>query len=97
VIEEAFEEALRRDPEQQRHWVILIDGLPHQIRLINRVMKRLNVKGTMVMDFIHVLEYLWKAPWCFFEHGDEAVEDWISQHAIKILKGLSQIQIDMPL
>jgi hypothetical protein len=87
VIEEAFQEALLRDPEQQRHWVILIDGLPHQIRLINRVMKRFNIKATVVMDFIHVLEYLWKAAWCFFEHGDEAVEDWISQRAIKILKG----------
>ncbi|VAX12171.1 hypothetical protein MNBD_GAMMA24-1, partial [hydrothermal vent metagenome] len=24
-------------------------------------MTRLNIKATLVMDFIHVLEYLWKA------------------------------------
>ena len=87
VIEEAFKEALARDPEQSREWVILVDGLPHQLRLIDRVMKRLNVQATIIMDFIHVLEYLWKAAWCFFDKGDEAVEKWIEERAIKILKG----------
>ena len=87
VIEEAFQEALQRDPEQKRHWVILIDGLPHQIKLIKKVMKRLNVKATLVMDFIHVLEYLWKAAWCFFDKGDEDVEPWIAKKAVNILKG----------
>jgi hypothetical protein len=87
VIEEAFKEALQRDPEQTRQWVVLIDGLPHQINLINKVMKELNVKATIVMDFIHVLEYLWKAAWCFFDKGDEAVEEWIAEKSINILNG----------
>ena len=87
VIEEAFLEALQRDPEQQRRWVVLIDGLPHQIRLIKKVMKKLKVNATIVMDFIHVLEYLWKAAWCFFDKGDNAVEAWIAERAIKILNG----------
>jgi hypothetical protein len=87
VIKEAFQEALQRDPKQKREWVILIDGLPHQIKLIKKVMKRLNVKATIVMDFIHVLEYLWKAAWCFFEKGDEAVEQWIAEKSVNILNG----------
>ncbi len=87
VIEEAFQEALQRDPEQEREWVVLIDGLPHQIRLIEKVMKKLKVKATRVMDFIHVLEYLWKAAWCFFDKGDETVEEWIAERATKILNG----------
>ena len=87
VIEEAFLEALQRDPKQQRQWVVLIDGLPHQIKLIKKVMKRLEVKATVVMDFIHVLEYLWKAAWCFFDKGDDAVENWIAERAVKILNG----------
>lgn len=87
VIREAFEEALQRDPEQKRSWVVLIDGLPHQIRLINKVKSEMNLKVTVVMDFIHVLEYLWKAAWCFFEKGDSAVEDWISERAVRILRG----------
>ncbi|MBT7993683.1 MAG: ISKra4 family transposase [Bacteroidetes bacterium] len=87
VIEEAFLEALQRDPEQKRHWVILIDGLPQQIRLIKKIMKKLTIKATIVMDFIHVLEYLWKAAWCFFDKGDEAVEKWIAEKSVNLLKG----------
>lgn len=87
VIEEAFQEALSRDPEQRRQWVILVDGHPHQLKQIKRVMKRLKINATVVMDFIHVLEYLWKAAWCFFKKGDSAVEKWIEERALKILKG----------
>jgi len=87
VIEEAFLEAQQRDPKQKREWVVLIDGLPHQISLIKKVMKKLEVNVTIVMDFIHVLEYLWKAAWCFFEKGDNAVEQWIAEKAVNILNG----------
>jgi len=89
VIEAGFLEALQRDPTQQRQWVVLIDGHPHQIRLINRVMKRHNVKATIVMDFIHALEYVWKAAWCFYEKGDDKVEAWVEKYALKILHGHS--------
>ncbi|PAJ70780.1 hypothetical protein CJF42_26005, partial [Pseudoalteromonas sp. NBT06-2] len=81
VIEAGFLEALQRDPSQQRQWVVLIDGHPHQIRLINRVMKKHQVKASIIMDFIHVLEYVWKAAWCFYEKGDENVEKWVANHA----------------
>ncbi len=74
VIEDAFKEALQRDPKQSREWVVLIDGHPHQLKLIETVMASLNVKATIIMDFIHILEYLWKAVWCFFEKGDPKVE-----------------------
>lgn len=87
VIEAGFLEALQRDPTQQREWVVLIDGHPHQIRLINRVMKKHNVKATIIMDFIHVLEYVWKAAWCFYEKGDDKVEAWVEKQALKILHG----------
>jgi len=87
VIEDAFKEALQRDPEQKREWVVLIDGQPHQLKLIEKVMKSLDIKATIIMDFIHVLEYLWKAAWCFFKKGDPKVEKWIASHALKILNG----------
>jgi hypothetical protein len=39
------------------------------------------------MDFIHGLEYLWKATWCFFKKADPKVEKWIATNALKILNG----------
>jgi hypothetical protein len=87
VIEEAFTEALQRDPEQRRQWVVVIDGHPGQRKMIERVAKTKKIKITIVLDFIHVLEYLWTAAWCFFDKGDEAVEAWVAKYAMKILKG----------
>ena len=87
VIEEAFEEALRRDPEKKRQWVITVDGHPHQLKLIARVMKEKQVQAHIVMDFIHVLEYLWKAGHCLHEKDDKAVENWVAERALKILNG----------
>ena len=87
MITEAFEEALQRDPEQKRQWVVVIDGQPTQRKMIEKVAKELDVTVTIVMEFIHVLEYLWKAAWCFFDKGDNAVEAWVAKYAVKILKG----------
>ncbi len=36
VIEEAFDEALKRDPENKRQWVIVVDGHPHQLNPIEK-------------------------------------------------------------
>ena len=87
VIEEAFQEALQRDPEQKRQWIILVDGHPHQKKQIKRTMKKFNVQATIVMDFVHVTEYVWKAAWCFFEKDDTAVEGWVAERLLKILRG----------
>jgi len=40
-----------------------------------------------VIDFIHVLEYLWKAAWCFHAPRDPAMEDWVIAQALDILHG----------
>jgi len=65
VIGSAFEEALARDPQQKRDWVMLVDGEPHQLNSIKAIAKKHLVSVTIVLDFIHVLEYLWKASLCF--------------------------------
>ena len=41
----------------------------------------------IVVDFIHVLEYVWKAAWCFFAEGDPAAERWVRKQALAILHG----------
>jgi hypothetical protein len=39
------------------------------------------------VDFVHVIEYLWKAVWSFHQEGDPAAEAWVRRHASKILDG----------
>jgi hypothetical protein len=61
VIAELFQEAERRDPEHRRPWVGLVDGNKQQLSLMRAEVRRLGAKTTIIIDVIHVLEYLWNA------------------------------------
>jgi len=87
VVEQCFEEALARDPSFQRTWVYLVDGNQDQLRAGRALAHSYGVELTIVVDFIHVLEYLWKAAWCFFDKGDKGVEAWVLKKARSILEG----------
>lgn len=84
-----FEEAERRDPFHQREWVVLVDGDPYQIADIENEAVRRGVSVIIVLDLIHVLEYLWKAAWCFFSKGDEEAQRWVTDRARAILESKS--------
>lgn len=87
VTDEIFQEALRRDPEKRRDWIMLVDGHPDQLKNIRACMKRHEVEVVLILDFIHVLEYLWKAAYCFYSPGSEEAEEWVAERALQILKG----------
>lgn len=87
VTEEVFAEALRRDPERRRPWVMLVDGHEGQLEHIHAGIEHYRVEVMLILDFIHVLEYLWKAAWCFFTPGSEEAEQWVGDRALQILKG----------
>ena len=42
---------------------------------------------TIIVDFVHVLEYLWNAAACVHPAGDPAAETWVHQQAHRILEG----------
>jgi hypothetical protein len=91
VVEEMFAEALRRDPDKKKTWIALVDGAPKQISLIEEEAKRLGVTVTVVCDIIHVVEYLWKAAWVFFDKGDTKAEAWVNERFIWVLEGRASI------
>ena len=87
VIAAVFDEAQRRDPDQRHPWIVLVDGNNHQI---DRTRAEADARGldvAIVVDLVHVLEYLWAAAWCFFAEGDPAAEDWVRDRAIAVLDG----------
>ncbi|MGI8752570.1 MAG: ISKra4 family transposase [Acidimicrobiales bacterium] len=87
VIAKVFDEAQRRDPNHKRRWVALVDGNNHQIYRINKEAKTRGAEVAIVIDLIHVLEYLWGAVWCFFTEGDAAAQAWVHDRALAILDG----------
>jgi hypothetical protein len=86
VVTSIFEEAERRDPAHQRPWVALVDGANHQIARVKAEAKKLGVEVTIVCDFVHVLEYIWRAAWSFFDEGDPAAEAWVKEKALEVLR-----------
>ena len=87
VTEDLFAEALYRDPDKRRQWVCLVDGDPRQLGRVKTVARQHGVEVSIILDIIHVIEYLWKAAWCFFQEGDMRAEDWVSERLLAILKG----------
>lgn len=87
VVGEAFDEAERRDSGHQRDWVVLVDGNQTQIDAALAEAKRREVDITIVVDFIHVAEYIWGAAWSFFDKGDSDAEVWVADQLTKVLHG----------
>ena len=87
TIGKIFDEADRRDPGHRRTWIALTDGDNHQITLIRDQAARRGITVVIVIDFIHVLEYLWKTTWCFHPPRDPAMEDWVIAQGLDILHG----------
>ena len=56
-----FDQAEQRDPQHLRRWIVLVDGNNHQIDRINAEAHAHGVRINLILDFVHVLEYLWKA------------------------------------
>jgi hypothetical protein len=85
VIAAAFDEAERRDPQHERDRAVLIDGNNTQIQTVTAEAASRGITVTVVIDFIHVLEYLWKAAWSFFGNGEPAAGERVADQARKIL------------
>jgi hypothetical protein len=76
VVGKVFDEAERRDPEHLRSWIALVDGNNHQIERIGAEAARRQVSVPILIDFIHVLEYLWKAAWSFYAREGTRRSPW---------------------
>lgn len=61
MVTALFDQAETRDRQRRRRWVVLVDGANHQLDCIRQEAERRGVHIDIIIDFIHVLEYLWKA------------------------------------
>ena len=87
VIAEAFEEAHLRDRGGTKKWVVLVDGERNQLRYIDEQAKALGVTPTVIVDVVHVLEYLWKAAYVFNKEGTPQAEKWVFDRLLRLLQG----------
>ena len=89
VIRQAFEEAGRRDPDHLRRWVVLVDGEPRQLKAVKAEAKRAGAQVTILLDIVHVLEYLWLAGRALFGGNTVETEAWVGDRLLALLSGRS--------
>jgi hypothetical protein len=91
VREGVFAEIDRRDPRHERQWIGLVDGNNDQIRTFREQAAKRGMDMPLIIDFIHVLGYLWKTAWCFVPAGNiAAAEALVTDWGELILDGKSQ-------
>lgn len=89
VIAEAFAEAERRDPARKKAWVALVDGNNTQLDILRREARKRRIDLTIVVDIIHVCEYLWSASLCFHTEAEPAREAWVEERLLRVLHGMA--------
>jgi hypothetical protein len=87
VIFEMFAEADRRDPLHLRKWCVCVDGDEKQYRYIKQAARHFGVDVIIVVDIVHVSEYLWKAAYCFHKVGSDEAYEWVAKKMLEVLKG----------
>jgi hypothetical protein len=87
VIDDAFLDASSRDRARKKQWVVVVDGNADQRRRVQAAAKRVGVRVTIVLDLIHVLEYLWKAAYVFHPEGSPEAEEWVTERLLWLLCG----------
>jgi hypothetical protein len=93
VVDEAFRDALARDPDRKRRWVALVDGNADQLKLVKKAAKKHAVRITIVLDVIHVLGYLWNVAHAIYGDGTKDGESWVTTRLMWLLQGRSGNEI----
>lgn len=89
VIRSMFAEALLQDPEKRRRWIVLVDGEPKQLRAVKMEARRVGAKVTIILDVVHVIEYVWKAARALFGDSNPKAEPWVGNRLLELFTGKS--------
>ena len=69
-----------------RTTILTQGGQEAQLENLNAAIAKHRPDTIVIQDFIHALEYLWKAAHCLHSHGTTDTEKWVMNHALDLLK-----------
>jgi hypothetical protein len=91
VISAAFSEAINRNQNKSKCFCALVDGNKTQLSLLKKFARQHQIELTIILDIIHVIEYLWKAAFVFHSETSKQSEIWVSKRLRMILEGKSSL------
>ena len=89
AIDYGFDNLLRRSMDQQKNIVVLIDGDRGLEKAIDRTIEAKGIQDRVifkVLDFIHVVEYLWKAANIHFGEKSSKRITWVKEQSLLLLQ-----------
>lgn len=88
VLRDVAAEVSRRDPQGTKKRVAVTDGERALQRGVQTALKGV----VLILDLLHVMQYLWKAAYVFHKEGSAEAEKWVKERALRILSGdVSQV------
>jgi hypothetical protein len=87
VITAMFDEAEHRDPQHRKTWAALVDGNLTQLNSLQKLACERNIDLCILVDFIHVAQYVWKAALAFHPGDPEKQDAWVRTRLLEILRG----------
>jgi hypothetical protein len=85
TINQAMSEVERRDPDKNTTLVGLVDGNEHQINCLEESAHASGRAICIIVDIIHVLEYLWTASRAFFSASDPQCQQFVTHYLTMLL------------
>jgi hypothetical protein len=76
-------DAALRDRRRAKTWVVLLDG----DRALWEAKKKHLPEAVGILDLYHVLEYLWKASYCFHPESSQEAESFVTRYLQMLLEG----------
>lgn len=87
VITAMFNEAEHRDPKRRKKWVALVDGNLTQLDSLQKLARQRNIELLIIVDFIHVAQYVWQAALAFHPADPGKQDHWVRDRLLEILRG----------
>lgn len=91
VLAALLDEAVHRDPRRKKQWCALVDGDRTQIDHLQRLAHARNLALPIVVDFIHVAQYVWKAAQELIPENQTEQDRWVRAHLLQILRGKASL------
>jgi len=85
VMSDIVIDAQRRNGDNKRPWVVVMDGALGLWSAISLLLSGVNWVG--ILDIINVVEYLWKAGNALYGEGKPETQKWVYNHLLAILQG----------
>ncbi len=89
VIAEVAAEMQRCDPAGTKVHVALSDGERALQKRLEPTLAAVLGSVILILDFLHVLEKLWKAAHCLYAEGSDQAKEWVREQALRLLRGQS--------